>query len=77
MLADGRLVEIYAADEDLTEIRAASPEALTALAWHLGNRHLPAEIGPDCIRIGRDRVISDMLVRSAPSFAISAPRSRR
>lgn len=62
-LEDGRFIEIAAADEDLMEVRAASREALTALAWHLGNRHLPAEVGPEHIRVARDHVIRDMLTR--------------
>lgn len=61
VLEDGRLIEIRAADEDLMEVRATSGEALLAVAWHLGNRHLPAEIHSQSIRITRDHVIRDML----------------
>jgi len=76
VLEDGRLVEIRAADEDLMEVRAASPEALLALAWHLGNRHLPAEIRPESIRVARDHVIRDMLERLGAGIAdIRAPFS--
>ena len=44
VLADGRLVAVEAAPEPLVEVTAA-PEALARLAWHIGNRHTPAEIG--------------------------------
>ena len=44
VLADGRLVAVEAAAEPLVEVTAA-PEALARLAWHIGNRHTPAEIG--------------------------------
>ena len=76
VLEDGRLIEIRAADEDLMDIRAATQEALTELAWHLGNRHLPAEIRTDSIRVARDHVIRDMLVRLGAEITdISAPFS--
>ncbi|MBV1705483.1 MAG: urease accessory protein UreE [Hyphomicrobiales bacterium] len=59
-LEDGRLVEVVAAPEPLAEIRAAEPRGLTRLAWHLGNRHAPAEIGASRIRIRRDAVLEEM-----------------
>ena len=34
---------------------------LLALAWHIGNRHVPAEIHKDFILIKKDEVISKML----------------
>lgn len=58
---DGRLIEIIAADEDLLEITAANRQALLELAWHLGNRHLPAQLDPERILIADDHVIRDML----------------
>jgi urease accessory protein len=68
MLEDGRLAEIHAAEEDLFEIRGRDAMHLTELAWHLGNRHLPAQIvaeaeppGPR-ILIARDQVIRTMLI---------------
>jgi urease accessory protein len=62
-LADGRIVEIVALPEALVEIRAAGAARLARLAWHLGNRHLPAEIADDRILIRDDHVIVDMLER--------------
>jgi len=62
LLDDGRHVEVIAAEEDLLEVRAADPRTLTVLAWHIGNRHLPAQIEPDRILIGRDHVIAAMLL---------------
>lgn len=64
LLADGRLVAVEAAPEPLVEITApGDPEALARLAWHLGNRHTPAEIGRGRIRVQRDHVIEAMLAR--------------
>jgi urease accessory protein len=61
VLEDGRHAEVIAAEEALLEIRAADSEALMLLAWHIGNRHLPAQIERERILIERDHVIQDML----------------
>ena len=60
-LDDGRLIEVFAAPEGLVEITAATPADLVRLAWHIGNRHLPAELLPNAIRIRDDHVIVAML----------------
>jgi urease accessory protein len=59
-LEDGRVVEVVAAPESLVEIRAADAAALTRIAWHLGNRHLPTELLRKGLRIRRDPVIEEM-----------------
>lgn len=60
-LSDGRLIEVVAAPEALVEVTADSPAAMVRLAWHIGNRHLPAELMPHAIRLRDDHVISAML----------------
>jgi urease accessory protein len=60
-LADGGVVQVVARPEPLLEVRAASPEALLRLAWHIGNRHLAAAVSADRILIRRDHVIAHML----------------
>jgi len=60
-LEEGGYVEVKAAEEDLVEVRGRDPASFARLAWHLGNRHLPAEIGSDRILIRDDHVIIDML----------------
>ncbi|HWK40834.1 MAG TPA: urease accessory protein UreE [Croceibacterium sp.] len=73
-LSDGSMIHVRAADEPLMEARAASPHALLRLAWHIGNRHLPAQITPDAIRLRHDHVIRDMLIGlGAEVTAIHAP----
>ncbi|MCJ7997795.1 urease accessory protein UreE [Rhizobium cremeum] len=62
LLDDTTAVEVGAVEEKLFEIRARDPRHLIELAWHLGNRHLPAQIDEDRIVILRDHVIRDMLV---------------
>lgn len=60
-LENGDLVEIVAAKEKLFEITGRDRLHLTELAWHLGNRHLPAQIDEARILIQRDHVIRSML----------------
>jgi len=62
-LEDGRYVHVHAAAETLTEVRAESAAALVRLAWHFGNRHVCAELGPGWLRIRPDRVLSDLAIR--------------
>lgn len=61
VLEDGRTIEIVAAKEKLYEVRASATVPLPHLAWHLGNRHLAAQIDEDRILIRRDHVIGAML----------------
>jgi urease accessory protein len=61
VLDDGRHVGIVAPDEDIYDVRARDAVHLAQLAWHIGNRHLPAAIEADRIVILRDHVIRDML----------------
>ncbi len=73
-LEDGRIVEVVAAPEPLAEIRAADALALTRVAWHLGNRHLPTELLPKALRIRRDPVIEAMAEGlGARVIALEAP----
>ena len=60
-LADGGVVKVIARPEPLHEVRAATPEALIRLAWHIGNRHLAAAVAADHILIRHDHVIAHML----------------
>lgn len=61
LLSDGSTVLVRARSEHVIDVRATDPAHLTAIAWHLGNRHVPAQILGDSIRIRYDRVILDML----------------
>ena len=60
-LAEGGWIEIKARPEALLAISAASPALLCRLAWHLGNRHLPAAIEDGRILIREDHVVEAML----------------
>jgi urease accessory protein len=61
ILQDGRLVWVEAAQERLLEVRASSDHALKRLIWHIGNRHIPAEIGPEAVWIAYDHVLAEMV----------------
>jgi len=60
-LEDGKLLKVKAATELVVEVRHQDQVQLIRLAWHLGNRHLAAEIRNHFLRIRPDRVIEDML----------------
>lgn len=73
-LEDGRIVRVIAAHEPIAEITASDPHHLARIAWHLGNRHVPAQILSDCIRIGRDHVLEELMVKlGAKVSRIEAP----
>lgn len=60
-LEDGRLVSVEAAPENLLEITTENPLRLLRMAWHIGNRHTPAELTRDAIYIEDDHVLAAML----------------
>lgn len=60
-LADGGWLAVRAAPEPLIEITCGTPHELARIAWHLGNRHLPAEVRAESLRIRPDHVIVEML----------------
>ena len=61
LLEDGRVIEIVAASEPLCEILPKSGEHLAQLAWHIGNRHMAAQIEKKRILVPRDHVAKAML----------------
>jgi urease accessory protein len=54
---DGREVETVAAPEKLLHIESAE---LARVAYHLGNRHVPLQVGPGFLRIAEDHVLEEM-----------------
>lgn len=59
-LDDGRTIAVVAAEEPVAEIVARDAHHLARLAWHIGNRHVAAELLADRIRIARDPVLEEM-----------------
>lgn len=59
---DGRVVEVVAAPEKLLLVRAQSNRELARAAYHLGNRHIPVEVGTDMLKLEYDHVLLEMLL---------------
>lgn len=62
------VVEIRAATEELYEVRAAHDAIdphfdLLRGTYHLGNRHVPVQLTPGRLRLERDTVLRDLLLR--------------
>lgn len=60
--SNGTYVRVVAAPEPLTEIHAHGVVELARIAWHIGNRHTPAEITRDAIYIQPDHVLAEMVI---------------
>ncbi len=58
---DGRCVRVVAASEDVAVARSSDAHELARACYHLGNRHVPLQIGADCVRFQPDHVLEDML----------------
>ena len=61
VLDDGGIVRIVGRPEPLIEIVAAGIHELARLAWHIGNRHMAAQIEKKRILVPRDHVARTML----------------
>ncbi len=73
-LGDGRWVAVRAAAEPVVEARHPGQRQLMLLAWHLGNRHVPAEIWPSALRVRPDPAVEEMLVRAGAQLTkLEAP----
>ena len=56
--SDGRVIEVVAQEEKLLHVET---KELAKAAYHLGNRHVPVEVGEGYLRIAEDHVIEEML----------------
>jgi len=70
VLEDGRLIVVRAAPQRLVEITTPNPRRLLRLAWHIGNRHTPAEITEHALYIEEDHVLIDMVRRHGAATRI-------
>ena len=72
--ADGRIVEVVAAPEDLIEARCVDAFALSRAAYHLGNRHVAVQVGAGWLRIQADHVLETILTGLGAEVAsLTAP----
>ena len=59
---DGQVVEVRAAPETVSIISESNAHLLSRACYHLGNRHVPLQIGDGWLRYLRDHVLDDMVV---------------
>ena len=59
---DGRIVEVVSETEDVLHVTCVDAAALARAAYHLGNRHVPVQIGDGWLRFQADKVLGQMLV---------------
>ncbi len=59
--SDGRVIEVRAAAEAVSTARAADAQLLARAAYHLGNRHMPLQVGDGWLRYRHDHVLDDMV----------------
>jgi urease accessory protein len=59
--SDGRVIEVVAPAEPLLHVECDSPDALARAAYHLGNRHVPVQVGVGWLRLATDHVLQEML----------------
>jgi urease accessory protein len=57
---DGRVVEVGAAAEWVSTVRAGDSRLLARVAYHLGNRHVALQIGGGWLRYSHDHVLDEM-----------------
>lgn len=58
---DGAELAIVAAREPVSTVRSRDLRELARVAYHLGNRHVPLEIGAGWVRYLQDHVLDDMV----------------
>ena len=72
--SDGRIIEVIAQPEPLLHVECATPAALARAAYHLGNRHVPMEVGDGYLRLAPDHVLKEMLAGLGASLCeVEAP----
>jgi urease accessory protein len=58
---DGRVVEVQASAEAVSTVHSDDTLLLARACYHLGNRHVPLQIGTGWLRYQHDHVLDDML----------------
>jgi urease accessory protein len=59
---DDFVVQVLAAQEPVYNVIAPTPRDLMCAVYHLGNRHVPLQIGDGWLRLEQDYVLKDMLL---------------
>jgi urease accessory protein len=63
-------VVVKANTETLSVARTTDHHLLARAAYHLGNRHVPLQVGPDWLAYGHDHVLDDMVLALGLSVVI-------
>jgi len=58
---NGLVVAVHAATEEVSTVVTSDPTQLARVAYHLGNRHVPLEIGDGWLRYLHDHVLDGMV----------------
>jgi len=61
LASDLRVVLVQAQAEDVSTVPSQDAHALARAAYHLGNRHVPVQIGDGWLRYLHDHVLDDMV----------------
>jgi len=56
------IILVIAAEEPVLHVSAGNARELARAAYHLGNRHVPLQIGAGWLRLEQDHVLRDMLL---------------
>ena len=59
--SDGRVIEVVAEAEKVLHVECATSADLAKAAYHLGNRHVPVQVGDGFLRLAADHVLEEML----------------
>ena len=71
---DGKIVLVRAKSEQVLHISCGSETDLLRVAYHLGNRHVPLQVGKGWVRIADDEVLRQMVEGlGASTQLMSAP----
>ncbi len=60
---DNSCIEVTASQEAVLHVTASDQLTLMRATYHLGNRHVPVEIGDGFIKLEYDYVLKDLLLR--------------
>jgi urease accessory protein len=60
---DGSMIRIAAANQEVVTIRSNDSNLLMRAAYHLGNRHIPVQVGEGFLRMESDSVLEAMLLQ--------------
>ncbi len=72
--ADGRVIEVVAERESVMHVECGSAPDLARIAYHLGNRHVPVQVGDGWLRFAADGVLEKMVAGlGAKVSVIDAP----